>query len=377
MFESEFAEDPLIAQLRCFLSACRFIEVVDRTDDLAAEPACSASRARWRELLRLRLTALVVLVRYAEAEDACRLVLESAEADDDHMARARVLGYGLATAYFLGKTEEAVGRLDEVLATAEDMPVGPERMSTVAAAAIGSGMIGLTELSDLLLSRLVEQVATAPEGVVPAGIVAFLHALMTTRRCQLAIELEQREPAKSASLYRSVLDLATKIGVDLRGERPNGSLAARPAELYLAHLCFAKIAIGEAAEVEEIVRSVSVTGVVEPFDAVGATTEIMWGLCQLRIGLEDNAIDPARWECLTDRLTRLAHRTRTLVLQAETARIQLEVTRLGGDPLRCAAVRERYEAALDELDWTARLERARFAGLRSRTMRDVVRRIAG
>ncbi|MDX3662276.1 hypothetical protein PV646_33650 [Streptomyces sp. ID05-26A] len=376
MFESKFAEDPLIARVRHFLNACQFVEVVEGTADLGPEPADPGLRARWRELLHLRLAALVVLVRYAEAEDTCRLVLQSAEADDDQTARARVLGYGLATAYFLGETEKAVDRLDEVLAAAETMSPGAERMSTLVAAAIGSGMIGLTELSDQLLSGLVDQVAAAPDGVVPAGISMFLRALMTTRRCQLAIELEQREPAKSAGLYRGVLDLAAKIGVDVHGDRARGSLAARPAELYLAHLCFAKTAIGETADVEEIVRSKSVTGLVDPFDAVGATTEIMWGLCRLRIGLEDDEVDLARWEGLAQRLTELAHRTRTLVLQAETTRVLLEVSRLGGDPLKSAAVRERHEAALDELDWTTRLERARFAGLRSQAMRDIIRRIA-
>lgn len=376
VFDSSYADDPAIVELRQLLNACQFADVVCRTADLGVEPATATSRARWRELMRLRLTALVVLVRYSEAEDVCLQVLTSADADGDGIARARVLGYGLATVYFLGRTEEAVDRLDEVLAAAEGMPPGPDRMSTVAAAAIGSGLIGLTELSDRLLSRLVDQVMAAPAGVVPPGIVMFLHALLTTRRCQLALELERRDPVKAVELYRSVLVLAARIGVDVRdGVITNRSLAPRPAALYLAHLCFAKVAIGEAADIEDVVRSVPVTGQVEPFDSVGATTEIMWGLCQLRIGLRDDNVDPALWEKPARRLTELAYRTRTQVLQAETARALLDVVRRGNDPLRCAAAAERHEAALDELDWTARLERAQFTGLRSQTMRNIVRQL--
>jgi hypothetical protein len=101
----------------------------------------------------------------------------------------------------------------------------------------------------------------------------------------------------------------------------------------------------------------------------------MWGLCQLRIGLRDDNVDPAQWERPARRLTELAYRTRTQVLQAETARALLDVVRRGDDPLRCAAAAERYEAALDELDWMARLERAQFTGLRSQTMRNIVQQL--
>ncbi|MFJ8967016.1 hypothetical protein ACIRG5_47285 [Lentzea sp. NPDC102401] len=378
MFDSDFADDPAITELRQLMAACQFVEVVGRTADLGPEPAIATDRARWRMLLLLRLAALVVLMRYPEAEVTCRQALRSAEADGDLPARARILGYGLTTAYFLGRIEEAVTLLDEVLAAAEEMPQGPGRMSTLTAAAIGAGMIGLTDLSDELLSQLVDQVLAAPHGVIPAGVVMFVHALLTTRRCQLALELEQRGQAKYTDLYRSVLTLASDIGVDvLDGAVINSSLADRPANLYLAHLCFAKITIGEGAEIEEMVRSATAGATTATFDSVSATTEIMWGLSQLRVDLQGDEIDLAHCDALARHLIGLADQTRTPVLQAETARVFLEVALRNGDSVLRAAARERYEAALEQLDWMTRLERAQFTGLRSQTMRAIVRDFLG
>ncbi|MFJ8959805.1 hypothetical protein ACIRG5_10475 [Lentzea sp. NPDC102401] len=375
MFTTGFADDPLITKLWRHLDACEFTEVLELISDIGPEPVTAAARARWRELMYIYCATMVVLVRYADAEQACRLVLRSAENDDDHAAKAKVLGYGIAAAFFLGNVEVAVSRLDEVLAAAEEMPAGPDQMSTFVAAAIGAGMIGFTELSDQLVSHLVDALETEPAALLQPALAQFLHSLLMTRRCQLAISLEQRRPSKSVELYRSVVELHGRIGVEIHTGTPaDMGWPPKILSLYLSHICFAKIAIGESAEVADLARSAPVTGHISPFDTVAATTEIMWGLCQLRLALAEGDLDSRNrfhWHGLARALTRLAQRTQTLVLQAETTRVFLELARRGDDTLLCAVIQERHEAAVDELDWTARLEHARFSGLRSQTMRAI------
>ncbi|MET9227808.1 hypothetical protein [Lentzea sp. NPDC003310] len=363
MFTGGKNADPVAAELARMMVECRFAEVVERTEDLGAEPDLPADRAQWRLALYIRSVAFVNLLRYDEAEAACQAVLRSADADGDHVARVRVLGYGIAAAFLQGRVDEALGRLDEVLAAAEAMEPGPEQTFALVAAATTTGIIGLSELSDRLISQVVDQVtrAGAPEVIHP-GVMGMLHALMVVRRCQLAIALESRDPGRAAELYRSVLRLAAREGCD-------ASAGGRPAALFRAHHAFARIAVAD--ECADLVIPESSGPDPDPLDM---TTEIMWGLCRLRLFLRDEQSRPAELRAALDLgrgLTELASRLPTLVLRAECFRMYLAVAERGGDALLTAMVEERHEAAVHELEWSDRLEWASFSGFRSTTMRNI------
>jgi hypothetical protein len=379
VFTSREDADPVAAELACMMIECRFAEVVDRTENLGPEPDQPADRAVWRLAMYIRSVAFVNLLRYDEAEAACQAVLRSADADFHHVARIRVLGYGIAAAFLQGEVDEALGRLDEVLAAAESMDPGPEQTFALVAAATTTGIIGLSELSDRLISQVVAQVTKAgSSSVIHPGVMGMLHALMVVRRCQLAMALEARDPGRAADLYRSVLDLAHRAG-----RRPGAAVAdgawplaravvtERSASLFEAHCAFARIAVAEdQGDLEIPPSSVFRTDL----DPLGMTTEIMWGLCRLRAFLESDHPRPEDLHAVLELgrgVTDLALRMPTLVLRAESYRLYLAVAERAGEALLCAMLRERYEAAVHELEWSDRLEWASFSGFRSKIMRGV------
>lgn len=347
---------------------CRFAEVVDATEDLGPEPGSPAARARWRLALYIRSVAFVNLLRYDEAEAACQAVLRSADADGDHVARVRVLGYGIAAAFQQGEVDEALGRLDEVLAAAETMDPGPERTFALVAAATTTGIIGLSELSDRLISEVVGQVTSAASaGVIHPGVMRMLHALMVVRRCQLAMALESRDPERAAELYRGVVRLVQQAGDGSSSPVGAGALA-RPASLFQAHHTFARIAVGEEPEIPASSAPPS-----DP-DPLDMTAAIMWGLCRLRAFLRGDEPRPAELRAMLELgrgVTELAVRMPTLVLRAESYRLYRAVSERAGETLLSAMLAERHEAAVHELEWSDRLEWASFSGFRSKIMRSV------
>ncbi|MGW6445232.1 hypothetical protein [Lentzea sp. NPDC055074] len=380
MFTSGEDADPVAAELACMMIECRFAEVVDRTENLGPEPDLPVDRARWRLALYIRSVAFVNLLRYDEAEAACQAVLRSADADGDHVARIRVLGYGIAAAFLQGEVDEALGRLDEVLAAAETMDPGPERTFALVAAATTTGIIGLSELSDRLISEVVGQVTRAASaGVIHPGVMRMLHALMVVRRCQLAMALESRDPERAAELYRSVVHLVQQAGCGpastTTGDGPSSPVGVGPLErqasLFKAHHAFARIAVGEEGTELEIPASSVLRSDLDPLDMTAA---IMWGLCRLRAFLRGDQSRPAELRAMLELgrgVTDLAVRMPTLVLRAESYRLYLALSERAGETLLSAMLAERHEAAVHELEWSDRLEWASFSGFRSKIMRSV------
>lgn len=340
--------------------------VLALTEGVTDRPPSPAEARLWHVRAYMRVVALISVGREDDALVQSTAFLQHAEKVGGY-AELFALAATVWPQYLAGRDSEALRRLDEVIVRAEAVADPARRMQALVAAASISGWIGVTEVSDDLLTRVNSMVDVAPPGVIGGGLRRSLRDARVAARLYLALTCELEGSARSRELYAGIGPLVGRTELDL------GRIGPIPPQIerfFASTRGFALAALG-ASELPAPARAGPPMPVPPPgqsFDVVGAAAEVIDGLARLRVTESRGDLVALRG---TDRLESLARRARLIAMEAEACRMSLRAAQGTGDRAEIAARQERFEAAVAQLDWKRRLQNVHSHVFRARLLASV------
>lgn len=355
----------LLDRSRYLMMTAEFDEVLGLTAEGAQRALREDRASAWRELTTVHGTALTNLGRFDEAIRVCDDVVESARRDDDPEAMAGSWNVSVVAADRLQRDDDALRRLDGSLAVGEQFLRDGSRRDVLFRAACSAGAIGLVELGDRLLTRILDETEPSAAGRPSPGFLLWARNNQVSARTWWAVLLEHEGRIAAAEKYAGVVELCRGIVASVPDPR---MLPPQPLAVYRAHEGHALTALGrhdEAAEALEVARRVLPA---EPFTMMLGTVELLCGLSTLR---GRPPADPGERAALAQRLVDLARRCHDRRLEAQVWRLDAWSSYARGDAVRAAMAEEQYEDLTERLDWRRRLRQAALLGLRSQVLRRV------
>lgn len=354
------------------LGRARQLMITARFDEVLALTAEGAERARredrapaWRELTTVHGTALTNLGRFEEAILVCDEVVESARRDGDPEAMAESWNVSLIAADRLQRDDDAMRRLDASLAVGEQFLRDGSRREVLFRAATSAGAIGLVELGDTLLTRILDGTPRDVTGHPSPGYLLWARNNQVSARTWWAVLLEHEGRIAAAEKYAGVVELCRGIVASVPDP---AMMPPEPMAVFRAHEGHALTALGRHGEAEEALEVARRVLPAEPFTMMLGTVDLLCGLSSLR-GRPPR--DPGERAALAHRLTELARRLHDRRLEAQVWRFDAWSAYARCDAVRAAMAEERHEALVERLDWRRRLRQAALLGLRSQMLRRV------